>query len=364
MNALQQALTVLDSEPADPLDQAKARALMIGYDARWKNAGFVCEAKELQFTMPVLNPATRRKSRTWTNAGKYDGLVSRNGEGWLLEHKTTSDDLGAESTYWKQLAIDSQVSHYMLARWQEGQRLVGTLYDVIRKPTINPKKLTKADQQLFVAGRTYYGQRFDDAFVSAWQRDPEARETPEMYGARLTHDCTVERPEWYFQRQEIPRLDRDIIEYAGELWEVGQQISAARKSGVHYRNSGACAMYGRPCEFLGICSGYDTPESDRWQPRQLHSELDLDGDSGRDVLTNSRIRCFQTCRRKHFYRYELGIERRDDEQAAALRFGSLMHLALEAWWSFFFFSLEKDHGDSNRSQQPSEPDDAAIAIPF
>lgn len=357
MNALQLALASIAETPAEPLDRAKAEALMRGYDARWREAGYVCEDKEVQFCHELQNPATGRKSRRWRMAGKYDGLVSKDGDGWLLEHKTTSDDLSPESTYWKQLAIDSQVSHYMLARWQEGQRLVGTLYDVIRKPTINPKKLTKGDQQAFLAGRTYYGVRFDDTFVVEWQRDVEARETPEMYGARLTHDCTVERPEWYFQRREIPRLDRDILEYAGELWEVGQQVSAARKSGVHYRNSGACAMFGRPCEFLGICSGYDTPDSDRWQPRQLHSELTLDGEQ-RDILTNSRVRCFQTCRRKHFYRYELGIERRDDDEAHALRFGSLMHLALEAWWRGF--PLEVKDGDSNRSQQPSEPAGAAL----
>lgn len=362
MDALQMALDAIANNDAAPLDAAKASALIRGYDARWRSAGYVCEAKELQFTMPVINPATMRKSRTWTNAGKYDGIVSKAGEGWLLEHKTTSEDLGPESTYWKQLAIDSQVSHYMLARWQEGQRLVGTLYDVIRKPTINPKKLTKGDQHAFLAGCRYYGRDFSREYVLDWSRDQEARETPEMYGARLAHDCITERPQWYFERKEIPRLDRDVLEYAGELWEVGQQIAAARKSGIHYRNSGACAMYGRPCDFLGICSGYDTPDSDRWQPRQLHSELDLGTNTGRDVLTNSRIRCFQTCRRKHFYRYELAIERRDGEQAEALRFGSLMHLALEAWWSCF--SLEVNHGDrDNRSQQSSEPDHAEIAVP-
>lgn len=354
MDALTLALEAIDPAASDPLDAAKARALMTGYDARWRQEAWICEAKEQQFHTAIFNPQTRRKNRTFSTAGKFDGLVSRHGERWLLEHKTTSDDLSPDSTYWKQLAIDSQVSHYMLASWLAGQRLVGTLYDVIRKPAINPKKLTKAEQQAFLAGRTYYGRRFDDDYVLNWQRDPEARETWEMYGARLTHDCTEARPEWYFQRREIPRLDQDILEYATELWEVAQQIGAARKSGVHYRNSAACALFGRPCEFLGICSGYDTPYSDNWQSRQLHSELELSND-GRDVLTNSRLRVFQSCRRKHYYRYEVGIERRGGEEVEALRFGTLMHLALEAWWSAFTVE-EQDDRDSNRSQQPGEPD--------
>lgn len=358
-DALTSAIDTITAN-ANGLESAKAKALMIGYDRRYRDAGFVCEDKEVPFHLPIYNPATRRTSRTWTNAGKYDGIVTRDGGAWLLEHKTTSDDLSPESTYWKQLAIDSQVSHYMLARWQEGQRLVGTLYDVIRKPSINPKKLTKAEQQSFIVNLRYYDTTFDIDYVAQWQQDAEARETAEMYGARLAYDCTTERPDWYFHRKPIPRMDHDVLEYAAELWEVSNQIKAARKSGVHYRNSGACAMYGRPCEFLGICSGYDTPESGNWQPRKLHSELDLDGDVGRNVLTNSRVRCFQTCRRKHFYRYELGIERRVDEQAEALRFGSLMHLALEAWW--LCFSTENDDdSDRHRSQQPSEPESA---VPF
>jgi CRISPR/Cas system-associated exonuclease Cas4 (RecB family) len=57
----------------------------------------------------------------------------------------------------------------------------------------------------------------------------------------------------------------------------------------------------------------------------------IEGD-GRNVLTNSRIRCFQTCRRKHFYEYELGVERQDEEEREALYFGNLWHAALEAWF--------------------------------
>ena len=92
--------------------------------------------------------------------------------------------------------------------------------------------------------------------------------------------------------------------------------------------------YGSPCVYLGICSGYDTPDSEKWQRKgNVHVELPtLQGD-GRDVLTNSRIRCFQTCRRKHYYQYELGIERIDEEEREALYFGNCWHTAQEAYFN-------------------------------
>lgn len=48
---------------------------------------------------------------------------------------------------------------------------------------------------------------------------------------------------------------------------------------------------------------------------------------GLNILTHSRIECFQTCRRKHYYQYILGIRRERTE--APLRFGSAAHLGLD-----------------------------------
>lgn len=48
------------------------------------------------------------------------------------------------------------------------------------------------------------------------------------------------------------------------------------------------------------------------------------------LLTNSRAGAFRACSRLHHYRYELGM--RPVEEAESLRFGTLIHKALEAWW--------------------------------
>jgi hypothetical protein len=48
-----------------------------------------------------------------------------------------------------------------------------------------------------------------------------------------------------------------------------------------------------------------------------------------DLYTNSRLRVFNECQRKHHYKYDLGIQ---TPQTSAMRFGSLAHEALEAWY--------------------------------
>lgn len=48
------------------------------------------------------------------------------------------------------------------------------------------------------------------------------------------------------------------------------------------------------------------------------------------VLTNSELRTFRRCAREHHYRYRL--LRRPRRDADSLRFGTLFHAALEAWW--------------------------------
>ena len=150
------------------LVRAKARGLLEGYDHRYRDAGWVAMGVEQTFHQPIVNPNSGRRSRTFTHAGKWDGTVSFQGQAWLLEHKTTCQDISDLSApYWRQLAIDSQVSGYMLAHWQGGERLAGTLYDVIRKPQIRPKNVAGQNRkEVFLSG-CYFGRTVSDASLDA-----------------------------------------------------------------------------------------------------------------------------------------------------------------------------------------------------
>lgn len=339
-SALGRALAAVDAViPAEsPVDQlvigAKVKGMLVGYDARWRDAEWELEGDaERVIQLPIVNPETGRSSRTFTQAGKFDGIVSGYSKRVLLEHKSTSDDIAdPNSVYWRRLAIDSQVSKYMLQTWQLGEKLDGALYDVLRKPAIRPKKLAKADLAEITTKGTYCGQPLADDLVDAILCTCLTDENPTLYGLRVAAE-TCAQPDRYFQRRMIPRLDDDVLEYAEELWAIADEIRLARVNNRHFRNSSACLEYGRPCEYLGICSGFDTPESDKWRRiANVHEELPGVVD-GRDVLTNSRMKCFQSCRRKHQLRYEEGLRRVDADEAEALFLGSVLHLALAEWWT-------------------------------
>lgn len=346
------ALTAVDaaipagSDDAQLLVAAKVKALMIGYEARWGSADWELVGDAEQVVVhPIVNPETGRISRSFEQAGKYDGVATGYGKNVLVEHKSTSEEVAdPNAAYWRRLKIDSQVSSYMLKSWQSGLRLDGTLYDVIRKPNIRPKHMAAREVNEIRGRGTYLGFAVPEPVrerVAAGQSD----ECLELYGIRLAGDAIAE-PDKYYQRRMIPRLDDEVVEYAQELWDIASEIRLARLNNTHFRNSEACMQYGRPCAFLPLCSGEDTPDTDRWtRSENVHDELPGVRD-GRRLLTNSRIKVFQTCRRKHHLRYDLGLRRVQDEESEALFIGTVLHEALAAWWTN---TKGDSHANGNRS---------------
>ena len=93
---------------------AKAWGLMIGYHACWAESGWNALAVQAAFQLPIINPATGRRSRTFTQAGRCDGVVGRGAEDFLLEWKTTADDIAPPDTpFWRQLAVDTRTGTYV-----------------------------------------------------------------------------------------------------------------------------------------------------------------------------------------------------------------------------------------------------------
>lgn len=330
-------LPVLEGrDPSANLVAAKCLGLMIGYDARWRNAPYLIDDVECVLTSPLYNPETNRSSRTFTLGGKLDVRATEisTGSKVVFDHKTASistDIADPSSSYWSQLIIEGQVSQYMLLEWLNANKVDCAVWDVVRKPGISPKEVARKEREWALRDRSYFGQALSD--VELEYLADTGRESPTIYAKRLAYDCTTERPERHFQRRRVPRLDSEVREYAIETWGHGQDIIAARQSGRWPRNSGACMLYGTPCKFLGICSGHDSIDSGKWTTKAwVHPELPILKGDGKDLLTNSRIRCFQTCRRKEYYEYEVGIEKLDEEEKEALFFGSLFHSAIEQYF--------------------------------
>lgn len=232
------------------IERETVERLFMGHAWRWAEDEFEVVATEQSFDLPLVNPDTNRPSSTWRLAGKIDRIVRLpNGRLAVQEYKTTSESLDTASDYWRRLRLDQQISMYVLAARRLGHDVDTVVYDVTRKPSIRPKKPVKADLASW--------PRYFDEEMSG---DAPSRETAKMFGARLSADI-AERPDHYFARREIPRLEADLDEFGHELWQQAKQLREAQLHGRWFRNTQSCSKPYR-CSYFDICaSGIDPTES-------------------------------------------------------------------------------------------------------
>lgn len=222
------------------------KALMDGYISKWQVSDsdkYEAIAAEVGFTAPLMNPETGGISKTFQLAGKIDALAKEKSTGktLIVEHKTTSQDIGPGSAYWLKLPIDGQVSGYYVGAQSLGYEPTNCLYDVIRKPTIKPYKATPVDKRKY---------NKDGSLSKACRENDE---TPQEWYERLKADI-AERPDYYYARLEIARSNNDLEEYLFDMWAVGREIADAERMGRFSRNPDSCNVFGS-CEYFDVCSG-------------------------------------------------------------------------------------------------------------
>lgn len=222
------------------------KALFNGYIARWRESDrmtYGTIGTEMRFDAPLMNPETGGISKTFHLAGKIDALAKEKATGKvvIVEHKTTSQDIGPGSDYWRKLPIDGQVSGYYCGAEALGHQASTCLYDVIRKPTIKPYKATPEEKRKY---------NKDGSLSKACR---EFDETPDEWYERLSADI-ASRPDYYYARIEISRSDNDLLEYLFDMWAVSREIADAERMNRWSRNSQACSVYGT-CEYFGVCTG-------------------------------------------------------------------------------------------------------------
>jgi hypothetical protein len=258
-----------------PLWAEKLKRLFAGQAWYWASQPIAVERPEFEFEVTVAGVKVR---------GKIDGIiVTPDGRRGILERKTTSSGVEAESDYWRRLRLDTQVGIYGAAFTQLFGKLPDFIvYDVVRKPTSNPKALAAAEvkrmrAELAKAGAySYFGELFfGEAALAALD---EAREDDALYGARLTADIG-DRPAYYFARREVPRT---AVDYDGLQEDVACQVEIIRHAearDLFPRNPDACSMFGL-CEYFSLCEQSQCPTaSDTSPPRgfrqrdKLHPEL-------------------------------------------------------------------------------------------
>lgn len=271
---------------ADPYDIALVRGMMIGYERRWGNSGdeWLAIAIEAQFQAPLMNPATGAASRTFQLAGKLDVVASCNGRTVIVEHKTTSEDIGPESRYWLKLAIDGQVSGYYIGAQVLNMEADGCIYDVLRKPGMKPSQVAILDENglkivMNAAGERVMnkdGKTFRQTGSTADGYVLQTRvETPEEYGRRVATEVT-ENCDKYYGRREVPRLDSDLVEYLDDMWATAREIADAQTKGRWPRNPRSCDIYSG-CPYFDVCAGRASIEdTTRFTTTEAHRELNME----------------------------------------------------------------------------------------
>lgn len=272
----------LNREDADPFELAKAEELLVGYTVRWGDEPYETLAVEKQFHLPIASRYYGSLPiKSGELAGAIDALVYRKSGPYrttthIVESKTTGSDISPGSDYWRHVVtMDPQVSTYMSAATELGFNPRDTVYDVIRKPEIRPQKATPEED------RKYTKPTKLEPIPRLYKTMREADETPGEFRDRLRADI-IERPEWYFRRMTIVRLDRDNAEHARDVALAVESIQFAKSRDAWPRSPNACERYRRLCEFHDVCSGITTIDDDvRFKTKtKQHEELADDESAG------------------------------------------------------------------------------------
>jgi hypothetical protein len=266
------------------------------YQGYWANNPFIALASEQKFELPLNHPrlGVPIHPKLAVITGRMDQIVLHEGKVCVLERKSTSSDIAPDADYWQMLRKNEQVSIYALALrkilrhsegWVDGYDFSGgyvpaqavngvmprpgnTVYDVWRKPQIEPKNLTQEASAEFVQSGTYFGEVFgvcaapigftvngETAVVTPGKKEGTfaIRETVAMYGARL-QSVMSEEPTRYFARREIARTVDEIAAYEREIFAVYTAMRAFEQESCYFSNPNHCkSPY--PCEYIPVCYG-------------------------------------------------------------------------------------------------------------
>ncbi|OQA86611.1 MAG: PD-(D/E)XK nuclease superfamily protein [bacterium ADurb.Bin236] len=254
-----------------------ARAMITAYIETYPSEDFDVIAVEKQFQCPIINPDTGAASRSFYMRGKVDALVMRNGEYFLLEHKTAAV---IDKSYIEKLPLDFQVTLY--AHYLEqfmNIRIAGVIYNVLAKSLIRQSKGETEEE--FEQRRADLIAKSKSGKSSAKRKLPE---TDDEYSARLAEKY---REPGMFHREMlyIPRSQYETL--TAEIWELSQQLLIARRTSRWYMNTDVCFLYNRPCRFFPICVSGDNPNviENRYRVGPIHPELDEAAQSREPMFT-------------------------------------------------------------------------------
>ena len=218
--------------------KVKALAMLSKYFETYprKDDPFNVVGTEIEFATPLYNPDTDTESPSIMFGGKIDGLVERNGEYWILEHKTAGY---VSESYIQKVWFDAQIQLYAYYFGRaKGIKVVGALYDVLGKSQL---KWCKADTEVSLMAKVL--AQYDKKQM--------------------------------FLREFIP-IEEEIMHHRlQETWIMGHDMfKVATEDAAAYRNTNNCFEWKRPCEYLSLCQARNRDAvSYLYDKRVAHEEL-------------------------------------------------------------------------------------------
>ena len=208
------------------------RALLAGYSAWYKSPNL----RDVRVNVPI-----RATIGGVDIVSELDaiGIDPGSGRTVIVDHKSTTRDILPGSQYWRERAhCDPQVSTY--SAWQADAIVI---LDVLHMPDLETLKATPEENRKYTRAT-----KTEPSRIYANQRDRD--ETDDEYMTRALADMAL-RPDRYFQRAYVPRLDADRRAFAEDVADVSSRMMAAR--GATPRNPRACFAYRRQCDFFEVC---------------------------------------------------------------------------------------------------------------
>jgi len=219
-----------------------AHAMMEMYMRRWHIDDDVTIAVEQEFAIPLINPATKHPSRTFTLNGKVDRIVNRKGKVYVMEHKTAAT---IDAAYIEGLNLSLQADIYSFVIGESASRPAGVIYNLLKKPQLKQYEANKR------------------------RAEPE---TDEAFQARLCE--SLAGPE-SFQRFQFLYDAADRRRLQTELWELTQRWLHCAKTGMWLQNRQACFRFKKPCSYFKLCTTRDSEDvlGEFYEYKRAHSEL-------------------------------------------------------------------------------------------
>lgn len=194
--------------------------------------------------------------------GKMDVLMLKgDDEAICMEHKTT-DNKGAldfSTPYWTKLDIDTQLCFYREAvEKMYPNRKATVIYDVIIKTSKKPLK-----------GRATRRKGETDEELEARKREKD--ESIRDFNIRVLEEY-LSYPEERLVRREVPALGAHSKTFSREVDFTFELLHDQRF--LQKRNPTACTYFGRPCDFLDVCTGRADTSTGFKEKQSKHIEIE------------------------------------------------------------------------------------------